>query len=85
MRVYENFCFDNFRPSAAAEAAYERIRDAGKGEEFFALLEKMYPDGISRMRLNEMLMFPPETLYETLGMKPDYEEEDDGYSFEERE
>ena len=47
----------------------ERIINEGKEEEFEQLIEELYPDGVTDTKLNDLLWFGNEWLYENLGIK----------------
>ena len=60
----------------------QKILDAGKGTEFMAALEDIYPDGMTETELNDLLWFEPEQCYEMVGLdengdEPEEDEEDE--------
>lgn len=55
----------------------EKIEDEGKGDEFVSLIEELYPEGIDRTSLNDILWFDDEWVFESLGIKEEEESEDD--------
>lgn len=55
----------------------EKIEDEGKGDEFVSLIEELYPEGIDRTALNDILWFDDEWVFESLGIKEEEESEDD--------
>lgn len=61
---------------SGAKETKKYILEAHKGDEFDALIEELYPDGIDETKLNDLLWFESEWLYETLGINP-YEENDE--------
>ena len=56
-------------PWAGAKATWEKIVEEGKVNEFFALIEELYPAGIREVELNDILWFDNDWLYESLGVK----------------
>ena len=61
---------------SGAKETKKYILEAHKGDEFDALIEELYPDGIDETKLNDLLWFESEWLYETLGINP-YEDNDE--------
>lgn len=61
---------------SGAKETKKYILEAHKGDEFDALIEELYPDGIDETKLNDLLWFESEWLYETLGINP-YENNDE--------
>lgn len=53
---------------SGARYAAERLQEEGKGEEFVDLIEELYPDGIDRTVLNDIMWFDRDWIYESLGM-----------------
>lgn len=51
-----------------ARYAAERLQEEGKGDEFMELIEELYPDGIDRTTLNDIMWFDRDWIYESLGM-----------------
>ena len=62
---------------SGARDTVERIEDEGKGNEFMSLIEELYPEGIDRTSLNDILWFDDEWVFESLGIKEEEESEDD--------
>ena len=56
-------------PWAGAKVTWEKIVKEGKVNEFFALIEELYPAGIREVELNDILWFDSDWLYESLGVK----------------
>lgn len=65
--------FASFEPWGRAEDAYNRIKDAGKLDEADAILEELYPEGISEDSLNAILAHEPEWLLNELGLADEEE------------
>ena len=53
---------------SGARYAAERLQAEGKGEEFVELIGELYPDGIDRTTLNDIMWFDRDWIYKTLGM-----------------
>lgn len=65
--------FASFEPWGRAEDAYNRIKEAGKLDEADAILEELYPEGISEDSLNAILAHEPEWLLNELGIADEEE------------
>ena len=69
MRVYQEISFEDFDAwSGAVE-----IIDAGKAEEFEALVEELFPNGVDATELNDFLWFDDDYIFESLGITEDDE------------
>jgi hypothetical protein len=75
MKVYREITIADFEAWAGAVDTRERIIEAGKEDEFDALIEELYPDGIDETGLNDILWFDDEWIFETLGITDEDEEE----------
>lgn len=76
-RIYREMSFRDFEPWSGAVETYNRIMEEGKEDEFEAMLEDMYPDGIDETELNDLLWFDEDSVYEWLGIEDEPEEEED--------
>ena len=56
---------------SGAKSTKEDIIQAGLVDEFDALIEELYPDGISETQLNDILWHDSDWVYETLGIDID--------------
>jgi len=74
MKVYSEITLLSFQTWSGATETKNRIIEAGKGEEFDSLIEELYPDGIDETKLNDILWFEPEWVYESLGMTEETED-----------
>lgn len=74
MKVYSEISLYQHDAWSGAKETKQAIIDADKVEEFDALIEELYPDGIDETQLNDILWFEEDRLFEILGMT---EEEDD--------
>lgn len=60
---------------SGARDTVERIECEGKENEFMNLIEELYPEGIDRTALNDLLWFDDEWIFEMLGIKDEEDEE----------
>ncbi len=58
-----------YKPWQGAVTTYEKIQEAGKLDDFYALLDEAYPSGIDSQALNDLLWFDANWVYEMLGME----------------
>jgi len=65
----ENTTLWNFEAWSGAIDTKQVILDNNKGEDFNALIEELYPDGLSETALNDILWFDEEWIFEALGIK----------------
>ena len=79
MKVFDEMdWYDIYRTVwSGARDTVEKIEDEGKGDEFVSLIEEVYPEGIDRTSLNDILWFDDEWVFESLGIKEEEESEDD--------
>lgn len=68
-----------YQPWLGAVETYNRIKDAGKLDDFEMLMEESYPEGMTMTELNDILWFEPEWVFEMLGMDngDEYDEYDE--------
>lgn len=59
MKVFNEMNWNDVFTSAWSGAKYaaERLQEEGKGDEFMELIEELYPDGIDRTALNDIMWF----------------------------
>lgn len=79
MKVFDEMdWYDIYRTAwSGARDTVEKIEDEGKGDEFVSLIEELYPEGIDRTSLNDILWFDDEWVFKSLGIKEEEESEDD--------
>lgn len=65
----------DFQPWSGAKDTWKHIIEQGKADEFDNLMLDLYPDGIDETKLNDLLWFDADWIYQTLGMKNPYGEE----------
>ena len=58
-----------YKPWQGAVTTYEKIQAAGKLDDFYGLLDEVYPAGIDVQALNDLLWFESDWIYEMLGME----------------
>ena len=69
--------FDSYSPWSGAEGTYSRIAEAGKLGELEDWLEEMYPEGISKTELNDLLWFDADTVLRAMGLSGDGDSAED--------
>lgn len=72
MLTYE-LNLNNFDAWSGAKDTLARVQDHGMTEELEALLEDLYPEGMTETQLNDLLWFEPEYIYNSLGIKTEAE------------
>lgn len=78
--IRTTYGIENFRPWSGAEYAYDAIIRNEKEAEFNAIIDDLYPEGIDETRLNDILWFEREWIYDMLGFDENgdpIEEEDE--------
>jgi hypothetical protein len=69
MKIINNDAsIENFEAWSGGKDTKETILEAGKADEFDALIEEIYPDGIEETALNDLLWFESEWIFESLGI-----------------
>ena len=76
MKVYQEISIRDFEAWSGAAATKDLIIEHGKEDEFDALIEELYPDGVDETQLNDILWFDDEWVLESLGIGEEEEEED---------
>lgn len=69
MLIYRLTNLQNFEAWSGAKDTQARIIEEGKARQFDALIEDLYPEGLTETQLNDILWFEDEWIYETLGIK----------------
>ena len=80
MKIYTEQSLADFKFWSGAETTAQRIWEEQGSEGFDqleAILEDLYPDGIDKTDLNDLLWFDADTVYEWLGIDDEEEEEED--------
>ena len=60
---------DNFEAWSGAKDTKEIILENNKGDQFEALIEDLYPEGLSETQLNDILWFEEDWIFEQLGIE----------------
>lgn len=68
MKVWKEIGIEKFEAWSGATDTLKKIIDAGKAAEATAWFEEIYPEGISEGKLNDILWFDADTLFEDLGI-----------------
>lgn len=76
MKVYQEISFEDFDAWSGAIDTKEKIIDAGKAEEFEALVEELFPNGVEATELNDFLWFDDDYILEILGITEEDEEDE---------
>ena len=66
-----------YHPWSGAVDTWNTIEDNGLLEDLDALLEDLYPDGLSETELNDLLWFDSDWIFEQLGISEDEDEDDE--------
>ena len=74
MKIITEISLNNFEAWEGAKQTLQKIREAGKFEDLEMLLDDIYPDGIDDVKLNDILWFDDDWIFESLGMKSEEEE-----------
>ena len=82
MKVFYELDLHNFEAWSGGKDTLNTILENNKGNDFDALIEELYPDGIDETVLNDLLWFEPEWIFESLGINEN-EEEDENEEAEE--
>lgn len=77
MKIVEEISITEFEPWSGAMDTHTKILEAGKENEFDALIEECYPEGLSKTQLNDLLWFEDEWIFEMLGIDPDEDEDEE--------
>lgn len=63
----------DFEPWDGAVSTYEKIDEAGKLDEFEGMIEELYPDGLSEEKLNDLLWFESDWIFNALNINEEEE------------
>ena len=77
MKIISEIGIADFNAWSGAVETKEAIVNAGKCDEFDALIEECYPEGLTDTRLNDILWFQDDWIFEALGISDDDEEEEE--------
>ena len=73
--INENQTLADFDAWSGAKDTKQTSLNNNKGDEFDALIEELYPDGLTETQLNDILWFDSDWLFESLDIKEDETEE----------
>lgn len=68
MKIYTE-SFNDYQPWDYAKDYFKTIKQKGKLKEFEKFIENLYPDGISFIELNDLLLFNYENIFKNLGIQ----------------
>ena len=69
MKITYELDLNSFEAWSGAISTLERIRNEGKTSQLEAMLEDLYPDGMTETELNDLLWFDSESVYEWVGLR----------------
>lgn len=69
MKITYELDLNTFEAWSGGQDTLDRIINNGLVNEFEAILDECYPDGMSETQLNDILRFDSEWVYETLGLE----------------
>lgn len=73
MKIYSDlYNLEDFTPWSGAVDTHKKICDANMGEAFMSMLDDLFPDGMTKTQLNDLLWFDPEWCLQLVGL--DYED-----------
>ncbi len=68
MKVYSEINLKDFKAWSGATWTLDQLVERGKCEELEAILQEIYPDGLSSTQLNDLLWFESEWIFESIGL-----------------
>ena len=77
MKTFNETSISNFQSWSGAKDTQKTIIENNKENEFDALIEELYPDGLSETSLNDLLLFESDWIYETLGISEDEDSDEE--------
>lgn len=83
MKTFNETSISDFQSWSGAKDTQKTIIENNKENEFDALIEELYPDGLSETQLNDILWFDSEWCFEMLGISEEEEEEEEEETDEE--
>lgn len=75
MKIYQEIGLQEFKAWSGAVDTQDTIINEGLSEEFDAMIEELYPDGLTETELNDILWFEDDWIYESLGIQEEDDEE----------
>lgn len=77
MKIITEISIYQFDAWSGAKETQAKIIEFDKENEFDALIEELYPDGLTETQLNDILWFDSEWIFDSLGINEE-DEEDEG-------
>ena len=77
MKVYQEISIRDFEAWSGAVATKDLIIENNKEDEFDALIEELYPDGIDETQLNDILWINDNWVLDSLGIEEEDESEEE--------
>lgn len=77
MKTFNETSISDFQSWSGAKDTQKTIIENNKENEFDALIEGLYPDGLSETSLNDLLWFESDWIYETLGISEDEDSDEE--------
>lgn len=76
--------FSSYEPWGAAVSTFDNIQNAGKMDALEQLIDDMYPNGVDKTELNDLLAFESDWVYSMLNMsnEENVNEEEDGLAID---
>lgn len=74
MKTFTETSLSNFDAWSGAVDTKNTIIENNKGDEFDSLIDELYPDGIDETKLNDILWFESDWIFEQLGINEEEEE-----------
>ena len=69
MKITSEISLKNFKAWSGAKDTLNKLIELDKCEELEAVLEDIYPEGMTETQLNDILWFDDEWIFETLGIE----------------
>ena len=76
--INENQTICDFKARSGAVDTQKIIIENGKAKDFERLIDELYPEGLTETKLNNLLWFEDQWLFDTLGIETEDSEEDEG-------
>ena len=73
MKIISEISISDFEAWSGGKSTLERIISEDKCDELEAVLEELYPDGMTDTQLNDLLWFSSNTVFEWLGIRTEDE------------
>ena len=73
MKIVSKISIANFEAWSGGKDTLDRIISEDKCDELEAILEELYPDGMTDTQLNDLLWFEPETVFNWVGIRTESE------------